>query len=861
MNTLEERKEKLLKYLQKDNLKAGSYFSLAFLIFIGIYIRTRNLEHMQGKYPLALDPFLFLRYAKEIVANGKIATLDAMRNYPLGIETKQTAPLVAYVVAYLYKIIHIFIPSITVEQVDIIYPVIFFILGMIVFYLLVEKVFNYKVALLSSAFLVVLPPYLYRTMAGFSDKEALGMFLMFSVFYAYVLGIKSKEKKKNIAFGLVAGLLTGLLALAWGGIQIVVFTIAIFSILEIFLGKFRKKDMYIYIPWYTVTVLMMTLLTQKYGGLGTFFTSIIYGSATLVLFLAIFKEFFIKNETAKEKLKGKLPLSIASFGLATILIGLISSLIYGISFVPHQIRGIINQMLVLGQSRWTLTVAESHQPYFTDWISNFTWLYIILFFIGSVVLFYFALKKVERYSYKLSGAYALFMVVFMLSRYSAGSVLNGSSNLSALLIFGSFICFFSYLIYIYIYTYRTDMESFMGFAKINKGYILMFVWFVILMIGAREAIRLIFVFTPITTIFAAYPLVKLFDYCVKKKDKTIKILGMIGILIILYLILVPFYQGSLGAAKSTGPSYNMQWQVAMDWVRENTPEDSVFAHWWDYGYWIQTGGGRATLTDGGNFIVYWNHLIGRHVITGQSEEEALSLLKSHDATHLLIISDEIGKYPAFSSIGSDENYDRYSQIGTFRQDPQMIQETRNQTIYVYKGFGINDNDTIINGQLFPGWNSAIVGFLLPIEKNEARQAISIKQPISVWNYKNNQIQVPLGCVFMEGEEYNFEGASDNGCLILIPTIDGQEMNPIGGAIYVSEKVRRTLFTQLYLMGKSSEYFKEVYNDKNSMPLALYQGRLIGPLKIWEISYPEGMVKNESHLEITFPNPELQEAKM
>ena len=32
-------------------------------------------------------------------------------------------------------------------------------------------------------------------------------------------------------------------------------------------------------------------------------------------------------------------------------------------------------------------------------------------------------------------------------------------------------------------------------------------------------------------------------------------------------------------------------------MKDNTPTDSVIFAWWDYGYWIQTLGERATLID------------------------------------------------------------------------------------------------------------------------------------------------------------------------------------------------------------------------------------------------------------------------
>lgn len=39
------------------------------------------------------------------------------------------------------------------------------------------------------------------------------------------------------------------------------------------------------------------------------------------------------------------------------------------------------------------------------------------------------------------------------------------------------------------------------------------------------------------------------------------------------------------------------WLDAMDWIKNNTPKDAVIASWWDYGYWIQTLGERASLAD------------------------------------------------------------------------------------------------------------------------------------------------------------------------------------------------------------------------------------------------------------------------
>jgi dolichyl-diphosphooligosaccharide--protein glycosyltransferase len=39
------------------------------------------------------------------------------------------------------------------------------------------------------------------------------------------------------------------------------------------------------------------------------------------------------------------------------------------------------------------------------------------------------------------------------------------------------------------------------------------------------------------------------------------------------------------------------WPETMEWIKQNTPENSVIAAWWDYGYWITTLSDRTTIVD------------------------------------------------------------------------------------------------------------------------------------------------------------------------------------------------------------------------------------------------------------------------
>jgi len=56
---------------------------------------------------------------------------------------------------------------------------------------------------------------------------------------------------------------------------------------------------------------------------------------------------------------------------------------------------------------------------------------------------------------------------------------------------------------------------------------------------------------------------------------------------------------------NSGTSFNIStndWPEAMQWLKENTPEDAVVASWWDYGYWISTLAERKTLADNSTLL-------------------------------------------------------------------------------------------------------------------------------------------------------------------------------------------------------------------------------------------------------------------
>ena len=142
---VEERKKKLVSFFKKN-----SVFIILGLIVLLIFawnIRTVNVPNLKdvttGDYTLGpdLDPFLFLRYAKNIVEHGSAIQHDSMRYVPLGYDTSEETKLLPYMIAYFHKAVSLF-KDVSVNYSAVMFPAFMFLLTVIAFFLFIRKVFE-----------------------------------------------------------------------------------------------------------------------------------------------------------------------------------------------------------------------------------------------------------------------------------------------------------------------------------------------------------------------------------------------------------------------------------------------------------------------------------------------------------------------------------------------------------------------------------------------------------------------------------------------------------------------------------------------------------------------------------------------
>ncbi|HOC96804.1 MAG TPA: STT3 domain-containing protein, partial [Candidatus Pacearchaeota archaeon] len=211
---LKEKFNNTIKILERKKiLTIITILLLITIIAFTANIRTNNIDKLKdvttGEYLTAdLDAFYFLRLAEVLHENGSYSEYDSMR-YPL-LKLPFSNELLPYTIVFLYKVIKPLSADITIRYVDVIYPVIFFVLGMLVFFFLILHLTKSRmVALLSSFFLAIIPSYLFRTMAGVSDHEPLGMFAFFLALLVFSISMEKIEKKNSWKMAIILGIITG----------------------------------------------------------------------------------------------------------------------------------------------------------------------------------------------------------------------------------------------------------------------------------------------------------------------------------------------------------------------------------------------------------------------------------------------------------------------------------------------------------------------------------------------------------------------------------------------------------------------------------------------------------------------------
>ena len=175
-----------------------------FLLAVGLrYYPIRNIQYLQ-----ALDPYNLFRMSQQIAYEGSRPALDFMRWFPYPTPSYVTHVGNIAIPAIIYKLGGFMFFDKYLDYAYFVAPT-FAGLASVGMYFLGKELYDKYAGLAAAFFLAVIPGVLYRSSAGFFEKEAIGTMFMISVSMLY---LAAQHTDEDI---LEQGIVSTLIYLAW----------------------------------------------------------------------------------------------------------------------------------------------------------------------------------------------------------------------------------------------------------------------------------------------------------------------------------------------------------------------------------------------------------------------------------------------------------------------------------------------------------------------------------------------------------------------------------------------------------------------------------------------------------------------
>lgn len=499
-------------------------------------IRAQPLEF--GFELHEFDPFFNYRATQYLVDNGweaYYAWNDDLSWYPDGRDVSSSSQVVLHQTAAVTYTLFGFGSSL--YDFTIMFPVVFGSLSVIVIFALVRVIGGTTAGLIAAMLMSVSLPIIIRGTAGWFKSEPLGLFYGLLGTYLFLSGIKTDRYPIAAAKLFFGALFVSFSLSAWGGSQFFVIPIGVFIMCLPFIRKDRSFLIWA-VPFFAASLLSTSMLFERPGlgfVLGFGGIAILGPTIFLVICSAIHKVTNGKNARRNYAL---LLIGIIVAGAGAIPLATEAGVISTPSF---RYLNAVNPFLV-ATDPLTDSVSE-HQT--TSIMQSFLFHSVLMVFAGIGI--WLLLDKRAKEFHKINSDMIAFALVMG--------------------IFG-----------VYISSAFIRLEVFGSIAVI-----------VLSALGVSVLVRRIM--TDSSRSQAAIPIR----------------MGLVaGVAVLLVLPLIIPDTNTIAASQSApsilsgatvfGVTTN-DWLHAYEWVKNNTPKDAVVASWWDYGYWTQTLGERASIAD------------------------------------------------------------------------------------------------------------------------------------------------------------------------------------------------------------------------------------------------------------------------
>ena len=660
-------------------------------------IRSQGAEY--GYELNEFDPFFNFRATQYLLENGLSEYFnwhDNMSWHPNGRDVSATSQTMLHITAaFTYQI---FGGNSNLYDFTILFPVVFGSLTTIVIFALVRVIGGTTAGLFAALFYSVSVPIVLRGTLGWFKSEPLGLFYGLLGLYLFLSGIKSENKKVTISKLIIGGVMLGFGLSSWGGIQFFVMPIGVFILVLPFVRKDHSFLIWS-IPLFVVSFLLTIVLFERPGiefVFGLGGFSLIIPTGFLVANAIIQKFSNTKHQTRNSLF----------FLFAVIVAGSVLIFVNADSeFLPlpsYRYLNAINPFLTT-----TDPLVDSVSEHATTTLAQSFFFHSVLMIFAGIGVWLILSRKTENLKNDMMG-FAL--VLGLLGVYV-------SSAFVRLEVFASVSIIILSSIGLSLLTKKIFQRK-IGFNQIRNPTKISFV----IMITAL-------LFSPL-------------------------VLPTNGNWIDSVKIPATILNGG-----TIYPVVTDDWKDSLEWIKKNTPEDSVIAAWWDYGYWITTLSERTTLAD--NATIDSQKISDIATVFLNTPDEAWKKLQEMDADYVLV-------FVAGQKIDVLSNQSLYTlEGGGDESKKQWFMRIAEEPLekYLYSD-GISGTENF--------WNNTLLGQMFPFT---VIGYVDIQNP-----NMQSEVYIPgFTPIYVKDIKYQSDG---NGPLRLVYSSPGYENEKIGPMIGV-----------------------------------------------------------------------------
>ena len=373
------------------------------ILLIAFWIRVQGVANIPDGQFTENDAYLHYWQAQLISEHGSLPARDAHRWVPVGRDLGQSLNLYSYVLAYAHKTISFCFSKISLYHVTLYTPAICFTFGLGLLYLYLYSTFGTLFSGVVGIILATLPGSIFRSAAGFSDRDSWCLLLGILAITTYLASLQTQFPRRRILWTLVSGLSVFFGGLSWEGFG--VFVSVILSVeLWRFLTSEKENGLNFYSLWVLTFVPTLYLASPAYRsgqGYATHLTAFVLIPPLSLFILRLFRHFLITKTPFSDRLRSHARL------LAFILT--LVSIIGALSYVFVQLGTFANTTVPLSHNRLMQTVSELKAPDYSYWV----YLYGNIFSLGSVGLIIITMHNWE----KIGATFAVPLVLFVLTTF------------------------------------------------------------------------------------------------------------------------------------------------------------------------------------------------------------------------------------------------------------------------------------------------------------------------------------------------------------------------------------------------------------------------------------------------------------